>query len=153
MLIPKKNRKEVYKYLFREGVIYAKKDFNLPAHPEIKEVPNLQVIKLMQSFTSKELVKEIFSWRYYYWYLTNEGIEYLREYLNLSADVVPNTLKKSTRPPTRPMADERPPRGDRPGGGRGGGDRGGYRSERPGGYGRGGGDKGGAPGAYNPQFA
>ena len=63
----------------------------------------------MQSFTSKELVKEIFSWRYYYWYLTNEGIEYLREYLNLSADVVPNTLKKSTRPPTRPMADERPP--------------------------------------------
>jgi small subunit ribosomal protein S10e len=111
------------------------------------------VIKLMQSFTSKELVKEIFSWRYYYWYLTNEGIEYLREYLNLSADVVPNTLKKSTRPPTRPMADERPPRGDRPGGGRGGGDRGGYRSERPGGYGRGGGDKGGAPGAYNPQFA
>jgi len=43
MLIPKKNRKEVYKYLFREGVIYAKKDFNLPAHPEIKEVPNLQV--------------------------------------------------------------------------------------------------------------
>jgi small subunit ribosomal protein S10e len=39
----------------------------------------------MQSFTSKELVKEIFSWRYYYWYLTDEGIEYLREYLNLSA--------------------------------------------------------------------
>ena len=64
----------------------------------------------MQSFTSKELVKEIFSWRYYYWYLTNEGIEYLREYLTLSADVVPNALKKSTRPPTRPMADERGPR-------------------------------------------
>ena len=79
---------------------------------------NEQVIKLMQSFTSKELVKEQFSWRYYYWYLTNEGIEYLREYLNLSADVVPNTLKKSTRPPTRPMADERGPR--REGGDRGG---------------------------------
>ena len=110
---------------------------------------NPQVIKLMQSFTSKELVKEQFSWRYYYWYLTNEGIEYLREYLNLSADVVPNTLKKSTRPPTRPMADERAPRGDR--GPRGG--REGYRSERPGGYGRGGGDKGGAPGSFNPNFA
>ena len=106
---------------------------------------NPQVIKLMQSFTSKELVKEQFSWRYYYWYLTNEGIEYLREYLNLSADVVPNTLKKSTRP----MADERAPRGDR--GPRGG--REGYRSERPGGYGRGGGDKGGAPGSFNPNFA
>jgi small subunit ribosomal protein S10e len=109
---------------------------------------NPQVIKLMQSFTSKELVKEQFSWRYYYWYLTNEGIEYLREYLNLSADVVPNTLKKSTRPPTRPMADERAPRGDR--GPRGG--REGYRSERPGGFGRGG-DKAGPGGNFNPQFA
>jgi small subunit ribosomal protein S10e len=94
----------------------------------------------MQSFTSKELVKQIFSWRYFYWYLTNEGIEYLREYLNLSTDVVPNTLKKSTRPPTRPMADERGPRRDAPTG-RGGGGREGYRSERPGGFGRGGGDK------------
>ena len=75
----------------------------------------------MQSFTSKELVKEIFSWRVYYWYLTNEGIEYLREYLNLSADVVPNTLKKSNRPATQPMRDERPQRGgDRPGGRPGG---------------------------------
>ena len=109
----------------------------------------------MQSFTSKELVKEQFSWRYYYWYLTNEGIEYLREYLNLSADVVPNTLKKSTRPPTRPMADERPRGGDRrPGGFGGDRSREGYRGDRPGGFGRGGGgDKGGAPGGYAPQFS
>ena len=47
----------------------------------------------MQSFTSKELVKEIFSWRYYYWYLTNEGIEYLRSYLALPSDAIPATLK------------------------------------------------------------
>jgi hypothetical protein len=26
-----------------EGVLYAEKDFNLAQHPEIKEVPNLQV--------------------------------------------------------------------------------------------------------------
>jgi hypothetical protein len=126
MLIPKKNRKEVYKYLFKgapiatatapinptfesyrvlpisafhyfqtwqppfldvglvtsqarfispdnsscasaEGVLYAEKDFNLAAHPEIPGVPNLQVIKLMQSFKSKELVTERFAWRHYYW--------------------------------------------------------------------------------------
>jgi hypothetical protein len=66
MLIPKKNRVEVYKYLFQEGVLYAKKDFNAPKHPEI-DVPNLQVIKLMQSFKSKEYVKESFAWRHYYW--------------------------------------------------------------------------------------
>jgi small subunit ribosomal protein S10e len=114
------------------------------------------------------------TWRYYYWYLTNEGIEYLREYLNLSADVVPNTLKKATRPATRELdggaaRGGAPPGGGGPGGGapargpdrfdaRGppqGGSREGYRSERPagGGFGRGGGgDKGGAPGGFNPEF-
>ena len=93
----------------------AKKDYFKDRHSEELDVPNLEVIGLLRSFRSKGYVNETFNWQYYYWYLTNEGIEYLREYLNLSADVVPNTLKKSTRPPTRPMADERPPRGDRPG--------------------------------------
>ena len=51
-----------------EGVLYAEKDFNLQEHPEIPGVSNLQVIKLMQSFTSKELVTERFAWRHYYWY-------------------------------------------------------------------------------------
>ncbi len=53
-------------------------------------------------------------------FLTDEGIEYLREYLNLPSDIVPATLKKSTRPLER--VPDRPPRGDRFGGG-GGGDR------------------------------
>ena len=43
MLIPKKNRKEVYEYLFHQGVLVAKKDFNLPKHPALN-VPNLEVI-------------------------------------------------------------------------------------------------------------
>jgi len=171
MLIPKKNRKEVYKYLFQEGVLYAEKDFNLAKHPEI-DVPNLQVIKLMQSFKSRELVTERFAWRHYYWFLSDEGIEYLREYLNLPAETVPATLKKSTRPLEK--LPDRPPRGDRFGGGGGdrprrdfggggggggfrGGDREGYRGGPPregGGFGRGrdAGDKAGAPGAFQPSF-
>ena len=48
MLIPKKNRKTIYENLFKEGVLVAKKDFNLSQHPEIESVPNLQVIKAMQ---------------------------------------------------------------------------------------------------------
>ncbi|CAI6009014.1 unnamed protein product [Closterium sp. NIES-65] len=146
MLVPKKNRLLVYKYLFSEGVLFAEKDFNLPKHPEL-EVPNLQVIKLMQSFKSKGFVRETFAWRHYYWYLTNEGIEHLRDYLNLPSEIVPATLKKSSRPPGRPMGagGDRPPR--RFEGGRGYGDREGYR-----GYGAGGDDKAGAPGAYKPAF-
>ena len=163
MLIPKKNRKEVYKHLFKEGVLFAEKDFNLPEHPEIPGVPNLQVIKLMQSLKSKELVTERFAWRHYYWFLTDEGIEHLRGALNLPAEIVPATLKKSTRPLERDSRPERGERGDRPprrdggfGGGDRGGDRGGYRSgDRPS-FGRGGGGGGGdkevAPGAYRPSF-
>ena len=48
MFISKKNRIEVYSYLFKEGVVVAKKHWNLPKHPEIEEATNLEVIKLWQ---------------------------------------------------------------------------------------------------------
>ncbi|KAG9145207.1 hypothetical protein Leryth_008986 [Lithospermum erythrorhizon] len=102
MIISEKNRREISKYVFQEGVCYAKKDYNLAKHPEI-DVPNLQVIKLMQSFKSKEYVRETFAWMYYYWFLTNDGIEFLRTYLNLPSEIVPATLKKSAKPLGRPF--------------------------------------------------
>jgi hypothetical protein len=45
-------------------------------------------------------------------FLTNKGIDYLREYLNLPSEIVPATLKKSNRPLERgpPMRGDRPPR-------------------------------------------
>ena len=57
----------------------AKKDYNAPKHEEL-DVPNLEVIKAMQSLTSKGLVKTQFSWQWYYYVLTPEGVEYLREW-------------------------------------------------------------------------
>ncbi|GAB2221977.1 hypothetical protein Droror1_Dr00013174 [Drosera rotundifolia] len=154
MIIPEKNRKEICKYLFQEGVCYAKKDFNLAKHPEI-DVPNLQVIKLMQSFKSREFVRETFAWMHHYWFLTNDGIEFLRTYLNLPSEIVPATLKKQTKPVGRPFGG---PPGDRPRGPRPEGDRprfgdrDGYRAGPrgpPGEYG----DKAGAPSDYQPSFS
>jgi len=46
--MPKKNRVAIYEYLFKEGVMVAKKDFHAPKHPELDNIPNLQVIKAMQ---------------------------------------------------------------------------------------------------------
>ena len=57
MLMPKKNRVAIYENLFKEGVMVAKKDFHAPKHPELENVPNLQVIKACQVF------KTIFSSR------------------------------------------------------------------------------------------
>merc|ERR1739838_631679 len=47
--------------------------------------------------TSRGLVKQQFTWRHYYWVLTNEGIEYLREYLHLPPEIVPVTMKKQAK--------------------------------------------------------
>uniref|UniRef100_A0A9J7ZAS8 Ribosomal protein S10 n=1 Tax=Cyprinus carpio carpio TaxID=630221 RepID=A0A9J7ZAS8_CYPCA len=91
MLMPKKNRIAIYELLFKEGVMVAKKDVHLAKHPELadKNVPNLHVMKAMQ-----------FAWRHFYWYLTNEGIQYLRDFLHLPPEIVPATLRRQTRPET-----------------------------------------------------
>eukprot|EP00161_Ancyromonas_sigmoides_P025118 TRINITY_DN8323_c1_g1_i2.p2 TRINITY_DN8323_c1_g1~~TRINITY_DN8323_c1_g1_i2.p2 ORF type:complete len:109 (+),score=46.80 TRINITY_DN8323_c1_g1_i2:155-481(+) len=96
MLISKANRNLVYSYLFKEGVVTVKKDPHLPAHQEIA-VPNLHVMKLLQSLKSRDLVNETFSWGWYYYYLTDEGIDHLRGYLSLPAEIIPNTLKKQAQ--------------------------------------------------------
>ncbi|KAL6209204.1 hypothetical protein ACLB2K_020147 [Fragaria x ananassa] len=89
----------------------------------------------MQSFKSKEYVREAFAWMHYYWYLTNDGIEFLRNYLNLPSEIVPNTLKKQPKPPGRPFGG---PPGDRPRG--------------PPRFGDGERRFGGAPADYRPSF-
>ncbi|KAG2176279.1 hypothetical protein INT43_005513 [Umbelopsis isabellina] len=108
MLITKENRKAIYEALFKDGVLVAPKDYNLPKHQDI-DVPNLQVIKAMQSLTSRGYVKTQFSWQYYYYSLTNEGIDYLREFLHLPTEIVPATLKRAARPaaPRRPAGEGR----------------------------------------------
>jgi len=86
------------------------------------DVPNLYVIKLCNSLKSREYVTENFCWNHYYYYLTNEGIQYLREYLHLPVEIVPATLKKRA-PATRAAAPQGGPR-DGPQGGGGGAGRG-----------------------------
>merc|ERR1712018_530548 len=101
MLMSKQNRKTIYEKLFNQGVMVAKKDPHAPKHPELEQVPNLHVIKALTSLKSRGYVKEQFAWRHYYWYLTNEGIVYLRNYLHLPIEIVPSTLKRQVRPDTR----------------------------------------------------
>jgi len=149
MLIPKADRKKIHEYLFREGVLVAKKDFNLPKHGDI-DTKNLFVVKACQSLTSRGYLKTQFSWQYYYYTLTPEGLDYLREWLHLPAEIVPAThiKQQGARAPPRGMMGGD---GERRGGGRGGG-----RGDREGGYRRRdageGGKEGGAPGEFAPTF-
>uniref|UniRef100_A0A2K5EZQ8 Small ribosomal subunit protein eS10 n=1 Tax=Aotus nancymaae TaxID=37293 RepID=A0A2K5EZQ8_AOTNA len=103
-LMPKKNRIAIYELLFKEGVMVAKKDVHLPKHLELadKNVPNLHVMKVMQSLKSRGYMKEQF------------GIQYLRDYLHLPPEIVPATLRRSRpetgRPRPKGLEGERPAR-------------------------------------------
>ncbi|EJD49570.1 hypothetical protein AURDEDRAFT_112437 [Auricularia subglabra TFB-10046 SS5] len=139
MIISKQNRRTIYENLFKEGVLVAKKDFNAPKHDEL-DVPNLEVIKAMQSLTSKGYVKTQFSWQYYYYTLTNDGLTYLREWLHLPAEIVPATHKKVVKP-RAPGPSGAPGAGPREGAYRAPrGDRDDYRKKE------------GAPGEFRPSF-
>jgi len=176
MLIPKKTRALVYRHLFTEGVMCAKDAATAPHHHELKNIPNLHVMKLLQSLASRGLCKVRYSWRWYYYFLSDEGVAYLREFLgSLPENVTPKThVKQQSRPMTggRQFGEgegrgrfERREGGDRFGGRggerRGGDDRSEFRRGPPREGGRGfggdrpqfGGKEGGAPGAdAQPQF-
>ena len=110
-----------------------------------------KVVKACQSLTSRGYLKTQFSWQWYYYTLTPEGLDYLREWLHLPAEIVPATHIKQQRshaPPKGMMGgDDRGPRGR----GAPRGDRG----DREGGYRRrdaGEGKEGDAPGGFAPSF-
>ncbi|CAN0070668.1 unnamed protein product, partial [Heterosigma akashiwo] len=149
MFIVKEDRIAVYSYLFKEGVCVVKKDNYKAQHDEI-EVSNLIVMNLMKSLRSRGYIRVTFSWQYSYCYLTNEGLEYLREYLHLPEEIVPATLKKAAARPSRPAFGGEPQEGYRgvaevQQGFFGGNDRGGGRFDKSKGM--------GPSGDFNPEFS
>lgn len=150
-LVPKKNRDDIYRYFFTEGVLVCEKDRLGTWTGELGgkkfRVPVLQVMQLMRSLKSRGLIKEQFAWRHFYWFLVDSGVEYLRKYLHLAESVVPNTQKKTKeteeyeRAPARPAREGGAGRG-RGGRGRGRGGFGADREEYQRGRGRGGASRG-----------
>merc|ERR1712183_1155672 len=139
--------------LFHGGVLCAQKNFMIDKTLKDEDgndvsTRNLFVIKLMTSLKSRGYVKEQFNWQWYYWFITDEGIEYLRKYLNIPAEVLPKTYKQP-KVPDRPSGGGF---GGRGAGGRGYGGGGGYGRGRRGddrvrdAYGGGGGRFGGGRG-------
>merc|ERR1712110_685785 len=61
------------------------------------DVPNLHVMMVMKSLASRDLVKMKFNWQWFYYFLSDTGIEHLREELHLPSSVFPATLTKQTK--------------------------------------------------------
>ena len=77
------------------GVLVVKKDSYLPKHQHITSCPNLIVQMVIKSLKSKGLVDEVFNWQWAYYFVNEAGVKYLVKALDLPADVVPQTYKKT----------------------------------------------------------
>eukprot|EP00331_Platyophrya_macrostoma_P009284 CAMPEP_0176433512 /NCGR_PEP_ID=MMETSP0127-20121128/16068_1 /TAXON_ID=938130 /ORGANISM="Platyophrya macrostoma, Strain WH" /LENGTH=167 /DNA_ID=CAMNT_0017815957 /DNA_START=80 /DNA_END=581 /DNA_ORIENTATION=+ len=96
VLITKQNKRKVYEYLLREGVIVIKRDPGLPEHKDTG-VPNLHAMMLLKSLHSKNYVELVFCWHHFYYFVKTEGIKYLRTVLGIPDEVVPLTYKKTKK--------------------------------------------------------
>ena len=138
-LVPRKNRDDTYRFLFTEGVLCCPKNRLAKWHGQLGgkrfDIPIIQVMQMMRAMKSKGLIKEQFAWKHYYWFLLDTGVEFLRKYLYLADNVVPNTQKKADK---EENFERRPERSDGPGRGRGRGGDGAGRGGRGRGEGRGG---------------
>ena len=96
VLIQKADRRAVFEYLLREGVIVVKKDAYLPFHQHCTTVNNLHVMMIVKSLKSRGCLNEVYTWGWSYLFLTNEGLQYLIKELGLPADskILPNTHQK-----------------------------------------------------------
>ena len=145
VLVPAKEKIKIYSYFLQEGVFACKKDNT--SKNETLDIPNLHCFLVMRSLISRKFATEIFSWQWHYYFLTEEGIKYLREYLGLPSTVIPNTYKFNTEANEEEQkeggedegeegGEKRERKGERRGrgrGGRGGRGRGGRRGGRRGG--------------------
>ena len=151
VLVPLKDKVKLYTYFLKEGVFACRKDNT--TNNENLQIPNLHCFLIMRSLVSRGMATEIFSWRWHYYFLTKKGVDYLREYLGLPANIVPNTYKleeeeqpkeeggeEGEEKKERRDRGERRDGGERKGRGRARGGRGGRRGGR-----RGGEEEGGEP--------
>ena len=69
MLVPKKNQIAIYELLFKEGVMVTKMDIHMPKHPKLadKNMPNLHVMKAMQSFILGRNSPSLYHSGFHFW--------------------------------------------------------------------------------------
>ena len=77
------------------GVLVVKKDSYLARHQHIQNVPNLIVQMVVKSLKSRGLIDEVFNWQWNYYFVNEAGVKFLGKALDLPADVVPSTWKKT----------------------------------------------------------
>ena len=96
VLVSKDNKRVIFTYLLREGVIVVKKDAYLQHHQQVTQVPNLHVMMITKSLKSQGFLNEVYNWGWRYYFLTNDGVAFLIKELGLPVDakILPATHTK-----------------------------------------------------------
>ena len=95
VLISKEDRRLIFSYLLREGVIVVKKDAYIPQHQNVP-VANINAMMIVKSLKSKGCLNEVYNWGWSYYFLTNKGVAHLIKELDLPIDknIVPLTYNR-----------------------------------------------------------
>ena len=62
VLVSRAEKRAIYTYLLKEGVIVVRKDSYLPRHQNIQDVHNLKVMMIVKSLVSQGFLSQIFNW-------------------------------------------------------------------------------------------
>ena len=83
VLVSKENKRKIFEYLLREGVIVVKKDSYLPFHQQLTDVPNLEVMMIVKSLKSRNLLQDVYNWQWCYYFITTKGVSFLVKELGM----------------------------------------------------------------------
>merc|ERR1712019_152772 len=99
VLVSKQERRDIFMYLLKEGVIVVKKNAYMPQHGQVTTVPNLQVMMTVKSLKSRGCLNEVYNWGWSYYFLTDDGVAFLIKALGLPADakILPATFEKKKK--------------------------------------------------------
>lgn len=96
-LMPSAELRRIYEQLLRDGVMVVKKDRRPQSiHPDVR-LSNLKVMCAMRSLRSRAYIRQTFTWKHAYYYLTNGGMTYLRDHLHLPQEITPAPLQRVGR--------------------------------------------------------
>ena len=81
VLVSRAEKRAIFTYLLKEGVIVVRKDSYLPRHQSITDVPNLKVMMIVKSLVSQGYLNQVFNWQWNYYTVTNKGVTFLAKAL------------------------------------------------------------------------
>ena len=84
VLVSKAEKRAIFLYLLKEGVIVVRKDAYLPEHQSVTGVPNLKVMMIVKSLKSQGFLSEVFNWQWAYYAVTDKGVAFLAKALGKS---------------------------------------------------------------------